>query len=288
MHQHMSRFLVQGFRPTSTPLKLWLLGLIGLGAICSLLFPSNTLAAPTAEWTTPWNVTLGSKSALGNAIARNARAFGASSTADGQIKDLGSSGEALSGTGADAKSMSSVSASISPASASMASTSVSFNRSFSLNGSPAGWDLSFNGVLTGDLSATGRPDRPEASAIANAGISGAGPLSSPSVNILNESLQASLTNSLDSFAPVSNNFSATGFVGDGTYDVSGSLTTSASVQGLLQLFTTGSAAADFFNSFTVSVDATPVPETISLVGAFAIVGFCGYIWFRRSRALRCS
>jgi hypothetical protein len=175
----------------------------------------------------------------------------------------------------------------------MASTSVSFNRSFSLNGSPAGWDLSFNGVLTGDLSTTGRPLNPEASAIANAGISGAGPLSSPSVNILKESLQASLTNSLDSFAPVSNHFSATGVVGDGTYDVSGSLTTSASVLGLLNPFTTGSAAADFFNSFTVSVNATPetpgpVPETINLVGAFAVVGFCGYIWFRRSRALRCS
>jgi hypothetical protein len=147
--------------------------------------------------------------------------------------------------------------------------------------------------LTGDLSTTGRPLSPEASAIGNAGISGAGPLFSPSVNILKESLQASLTDSLDSFAPVSNHFSATGVVGDGTYDVSGSLTTSASVLGLLNPFTTGSAAADFFNSFTVSVNATPetpgpVPETINLVGAFAIVGFCGYIWFRRSRALRCS
>jgi hypothetical protein len=59
--------------------------------------------------------------------------------------------------------------------------------------------------------------------------------------------------------------------------------------GLLNPFTTGSAAADSFShSFTVSVNASPVPETINLVGAFAIVGFCGYIWFRRSRALRCS
>ena len=281
MHQHTSRFLVQGFRPTSTLLKLWLLGLIGFGAICSLLFPSNILAAPTAEWTTPWIFTLGPSTATGN--ASNAQDFG----------NIGSSGEALPGTGADAKSMSSVSSSISPAFASKASTSVSFNRSFSLNGSPGGWDLSFNGVLTGDLSATGRPRNPEASAIANAGISGERPLSSPSVNILKESLQANLKDSLDSFAPVSNHFSATGVVGDGTYDVSGSLTTSASVLGLLNPFTTGSAAADFFNSFTVSVNATPetpapVPETINLVGAFAVIGFCGYIWFRRSRALRCN
>jgi len=281
MHQHTSRFLVQGFRTTSTPLKLWLLGLIGLGAICSLLFPSNTLAAPTAEWTTPWIFTLGPSTGIGN--ANNVEDFG----------NIGSSGEALPGTGADAKSVSSVSSSVSPLLVSKASTSVSFNRSFSLNGSPGGWDLFFNGVLTGDLSASGRPLNPEASAIANAGISGAGPLSPPSVNILKESLQASLKDSLDSFAPVSNHFSATGVVGDGTYDVSGSLMTSASVLGLLNPFTTGSAAADFFDSFTVSVNATPetpspVPETINLVGAFAIVGFCGYIWFRRSRALRCS
>ena len=284
MHQRTSRFLVQGFRPTSTPLKLWLLGLIGLGAICSLLFPSNTLAAPTAEWTTPWIFALGPSTAI-------ATGNGATATNTEDFGNIGSSGEALPGTGADAKSMSSASVSTFPASVAMASTSVSFNRSFSLNGSPGGWDLSFNGVLTGDLSTTGRPLNPEASAIANAGISGAGSLSSPSVNILNESLQASLKDSLDSLAPVSNHFSATGLVGDGTYDVSGSLTTSASVMGLLNTFTTGSAAADFFNSFTVSVNATPetpVPETINLVGAFAIVGFCGYIWSRRSRALRCS
>jgi hypothetical protein len=278
MHQHTSRFLVQGFHPTSTPLKLWLLGLIGLGAICSLLFPSNTLAVPTAEWTTPWIFALGPSTATPPGNASNAEDFG----------NIGSSGEALPGTGADAKSMSSVSTSIFHA---MASTSVSFNRSFSLNGSPGGWDLSFNGALTGELSVTGQPMSPEASAIANAGISGAGPLFSPSINILQERLQPSL-NSLGS-APVSNHFSATGVVGDGTYDVSGSLMTSAFADPFHPFTTTASAAANFFNSFTVSVNAAPktpgpVPETINLIGAFAIVGFCGYIWFRRSRALRCS
>jgi hypothetical protein len=79
---------------------------------------------------------------------------------------------------------------------------------------------------------------------------------------------------------------AESFRHDGFYEVDGSLFTGAGVG--RSSSSKGSAVADFFCSFSVGVVATPVPETINVVGAFAVAGFCGYIWFRRSRALRCS
>lgn len=283
MHQHTSGFLTQRFRRMGTPLKPWLLGIIGFRVICWLFFPVNMLAGPTAEWTTPWNVTLENKSEFGN--ASDTRAFGDTSTTDGQINNIGSSGETLPGTPAVAKSMSSVSSAV--FFASLASTSVIFNRTFSLDGSPHGWLLSIEGEVTGKLSAINASLNPRASLMANAAITGQGGSNVGGISI-----------PLTVVAPVSETISRSDFNSfagdlfpDGIYNVSGSLVTSASVDNSLLL--SGGAVADFFDSFTVSVganpvSASPVPETINLIGGFAVVGFCGYIWFRRSRALRCS
>jgi hypothetical protein len=251
-----------------TPLKLWLLGLIGSSAISSLLFPENTLASPTAEWTSPWSFV--ASPVTGSGDASNAANFG----------NTGFSGQALPGTKAFAGSKSSVNAAfLTP---SFASIQVEFNRSFELEGSPSGWSVSLDGTLDGTLSATTRSLNPEARVNALAAISGASIAFDQSVN-------ASTTD--PEIIHFSMGKSDESVLQDGDYQVLGSLLTHASVDG--SSFSIGSAVADFFSSFSVDVNATPetpppVPETINLVGAFAVVGFGGYIWFRRSRALRCS
>jgi hypothetical protein len=150
--------------------RVRLLGIIGFGIISSLIFAANILAAPTATWTTPWNVALGLETAVGS--ASNMRAFGASSTADGQIGNTGSAGEALSGTGALAKSISVVFFDFfgEQFESSEASAEVDFSRSFSLKGSAGGWNLSLTGFLNGDLIAANRYAGPTASVSARAQI----------------------------------------------------------------------------------------------------------------------
>jgi hypothetical protein len=275
MHRHNSGFLVQRFR---------LLGLFGIGVIWSLIFTANILASPTATWTTPWNVTLGLETAVGS--ASNMRAFGASSTADGQIGNTGSAGEALSGTGALAKSTSLVFFDFfgEQFASSEASTEVDFSRSFSLKDSAGGWSLSLTGLLNGDLVAGNRYAGPSASVSARAQIG------APSQGFfLSDSVSPSPGIDPDeetTFAPGS----FEGFFRDGIYTVTGALSTSAFV-GNNTPSEPGFGLANFFDSnpssgFSVRLNASPVPETINLVGAFAVFGFCGYIWFRRSRALR--
>jgi hypothetical protein len=207
------------------------------------------------------------------------------------LDDTGFAGQKLSGTAAVAKSFSTVSSgSIFP---SEAFTEVDFKRSFSLDGSPGGWVVSLDGVLDGTLSVGGLSRNPEARVVALASISG-----------LNQTVAGISFEQTLNTSTINDGFFLEGVVihhsdersfPDGNYDVGGALNTDASVNGSFS--SPGGATADFFNTehgspfeagFTVSVNATPVPETINLVGAFAVVGFCGYIWFRRSRALRCS
>jgi hypothetical protein len=92
---------------------------------------------PIAQWITPWTVTLDTEFHNGNAAT--IRLFGASSTANGDVKDLGGAPERLPGTPAVAGSSASVTTSI--FNDSQAITGVNFDRKFSLSGSPTGWNV---------------------------------------------------------------------------------------------------------------------------------------------------
>ena len=168
-----------------------------------------------------------------------------------------------------------------------ASAEVDFSRSFSLQGSPEGWSLSLTGFLNGDLQAFNHYQDSTASVSARAQID------VPSQGFLiSDSVTAEFPGSGDD--PESKTISAPGsfegFFRDGIYTVTGALSTSAFVAD--NGFMPGAGAiANFFDSnpssgFSVRLDAAPVPETINLFGAFAVLGFCTYIWFRRRRALR--
>jgi hypothetical protein len=285
MHQHTSGFLVQRVR---------LLRIIGFCVIWSLIFTANLLATPTATWTTPWTVDLGSRSATG-LLASNAQAFGPASTTDGAINDIGFAGEALSGTDAVAKSMSSAFQGIlidgSFTGGAEASAEVDFSRSFSLQGSPDGWSLSLTGFLNGNLFAQNHYQDSTAS------VSARGQIDVPRQGfLLSDSVTAEFPEGVIENDPASKTVSAPGsfegFFRDGIYTVTGALSTSAFV-GDTDFMPGAGAIANFFDAnpssgFSVRLNASPVPETINVFGAFAVFVFCGYIWFHRSRALRCS
>ena len=142
MDQHTSGFVGREFRSARKPSKLWLLGLVGSAARWfAIVSGEDSLATPTATWDNPWSFTLGSEIARGN--ASNSRGFGSI----GSIFD-----EALPGTDAVAKSESSVTSDF-LVDVRVASTSVDFERSFDLQGSPNGWSVSLFGTLDGTLSA---------------------------------------------------------------------------------------------------------------------------------------
>jgi len=267
MDQQTSGFVIREFRSARKPSKLWLLGLVGSAGIGLLLFPAKTLATPTATWDTPWSFTLGSEIARGN--ASNSRGFGS----------IGSFGEALPGTDAVAKSESSVTSASSRGS--LASTSVDFERSFDLQGSPNGWSVSLFGTLDGTLSAANRSLNPRARVTASAALSGGDSISFARTINANRTDPENISFSISKIDKA--------FLGNGDYEVRGSLITRAAVGP--SFFSSGSALSDFFNSFSVGVDAkpvtvSPVPETINPVGVLAAVGLCGCIWLRRRRALR--
>jgi hypothetical protein len=277
MHQHSSGLFVQRFRPASTPLKPWLLGILGFSVACSLIFPARmlaapTAAAPTAKWTNPWKFT-----PIVTGIAGVDRGVGINQWRSG---GLGAANEVLPGTDALIQAESAVVSSSNYSS--FASILVNFERPFRLSDSPRGWDTKLTLSLNGRLVASSKPmalnSMAEAQAHAKVG----------------ETLKVDFFKNVDVISPrpeelVKGADHSETVLQDGTYTVTGTFLTKVSEALAFTSEVRPAAIADFSHSFSVGVTANPVvPENINLVGAFAVLGFCGLIWFRRSRALPCS
>ena len=219
--------------------------------------PHDADAVPSFTWEGPWNVTLlptFNHDPTGIS-SRDARAFGASATMDGQIFD----------TTADIATARSTAGS-------NGNTGVMFSRQISLSGSPQGWNVSLGGLLNGFLGAGGLAT---ATVMATAGIS-------PFLGVeFNRHVDFSGSN-FQSFSLLNLAETHTAFVSDGLYVVSGSLvtiTTPASPS--------GGGTSDFFFShpqqapvpgFQVSVSVSPIPEPSTLLLlATGLAGLkCGY------------
>lgn len=229
-------------------MKLSRLPILGL-ALNLLILPANSIADtidPTAKWLGPWSPTLNpivTSSGLG-ADAGAFRSFGAL----GDAEDLsGTSARAFSRAMADSATFGSASA----------STGVAFNRSFQLSGSPGGWDVTLSGRLVGLLFAAS-PTAPSATVSAGAQIIG-GPSLTWGPTTIAPDRQRNIDDAMVGHALLS----------DGTYTVTGFLITSASVGSTGNPLSTGGARADFASQdadgFFVGVDATPVPESSSIL-----------------------
>ncbi len=141
-----------------------LLRLVTLTFIALVILVPPAEAVPSFTWTEPWEVTLlpkicGGPSALCESFV--GRAFGASATVDGQIRDTTVDvAVAKSQWGAGN-------------SASIGSTSVQFSRTFLLSDSSQGWNVNLSGLLNGMLTAAGNSwfGAPRASVQADATIS---------------------------------------------------------------------------------------------------------------------
>ncbi len=239
---------------------------IGLAAVWLLPAAQPGRAAAIAAWVTPWSVTLDGKIEAGNASDR--RSFGGG--ADGTITNVGGFGEFLPGTGALASSESLVSTAY--FSDSNAQTDVTFTRDFTLSGSPTGWNVTLNSMLAGMLSAAGASYNPKAIVTAYALIVGQPAFLEP----YGFSIDTACTTCPDpNSQTISVPQSKTRLLPDGTYEVKGLLLTSAQIdEGIFA----GSAASKFFDTFTVSVTATPAdaPEPGTLaslaLGAALVAG----------------
>lgn len=225
-----------------------LLGSLGL-FVSFLLFPTILNADtidPTAKWLGPWVYTP-------NPIVKDA-GLGADSAA---FRGNGAAGDAEDLSGTSASVFSRASADSAFFGGASASTGINFTRSFQLSGSPGGWDVTLSGRLVGLLFAAS-PTAPSATVAATAKIAG-GP---------------SLTWGPTTIAPdrqrnIDDAMTGTALLADGTYVVTGSLTTDAKVDATFPIpFTSGGARADFAtqagDGLFVGVDATPVPEPANL------------------------
>jgi hypothetical protein len=200
--------------------------------------------------------------------------FGASSTANGDVKDLGGAPERLPGTPAVAGSSASVTTSI--FNDSQAITGVNFDRKFSLSGSPTGWNVQLRGALVGNLIANKATLHSKATVDALFRLD----TGDPRTNI-----PLVWSFSIDGVAgntslPITIPMNKMTMLPDGVYPVTGFLLTTAFID---RSFSTGAASSEFAAvgvvggpgielladgdefSFTVSAAATPVPEPGSLV-----------------------
>ena len=211
-----------------------------------------------------WDVTLDMNADKGTSSKR--RAFGASATMDGQILDTGADiavarAEALASTDVTGAGNSSFIA------------RVDFDRSFQVSGSPAGWNITLQEVLSGSLATLDPQMFSFASVRATAFINGTDvndmPVDGPSL-VFDE---MNNNNVPDILFPVLNQ---TRTLPDGKYTITGSLMT----KGLVFLDPlAGSAQSKFFDGgLAVSLVASPIPEPPSwllvLTGGFALLAVC--------------
>lgn len=210
-----------------------------------LSVPQKIYADPVAQWLGPWSPTL-------NPITANIN-FGGDASAFRSFGDLGDA-ETLPDTAGSAFSRASADSSL--LGGGSASTGVAFNRAFQLSGSPEGWDVTLSARLVGLLFAA-TPTAPSATVTSGAQIVGG-----PSVLFGPTSVTPGFQRSIDDAK------TAPTVLADGTYAVTGFLTTAASVSASLNPFAVGSAKSDFASrsgdGFFVGVDAVPVPESSTL------------------------
>lgn len=230
----------------STPLK------VGVGSAllaCSFLLGSD-LTAPQArgalisQWTEPWQVTLPSP-ILGGSSAAASRAFGASSTADGQINDRGAAGDSLPDTDAVAKAKASVGSSV--IALQTATAEVDFARHFLLSGSPTGWYVTISLDVAGTLKSGDTTSAATIQALFE--IVGVGGVP------FGKSVSGEGGNLTVAQGP-----QMTFILPDGTYNAHGTLLVTAQNDDLL-----GSASSNFFDTVVGRVTATAVPEPSSLI-----------------------
>ena len=225
-----------------------------IGMIFSLVlaFPTSGAATPI-DWQGQWNVQLDQNQVMG--VGTKQRAFGVSATLDGQSVDLMAD---IALARAEAVVL---------AADSFAAASVDFERFFRLSGSPNGWLVGLQGVLTGSLFIVTDPGMlGEANIIGKADIfDNNGNPAGLSVGITKTRQALGLT----AFTLDLSRDSAV--LDDGNYSIKGRLK-AAAVSDLPPRGQSPPVIAQslFFNGgWEVSISATPVPEpsTPLLIGA---------------------
>jgi hypothetical protein len=203
-------------------------------------------------WQTPWEVSFATNAPYGGGETRVA--FGAAATTDGQITDVGQAGDQ-----GPARATARALAYAGPET--LVAADVLFERTFQLSDSPAGWQLSLEGFLTGVLS--GYAGFIEDQGYAN--VSGAIRVDAGTVGGVGEPvLSLHLADDVLVFADtsveksVSQAVTAEGLVFDGTYTVSGVLHTEA-YSGWATRSAYGTAQSSFFDppGLLVNLDAIP-------------------------------
>ena len=160
--------------------------------------------------------------------------------------------------------------------------SVSFTRQFTLQGSPAGWQVDLTGVLNGSLASAGaRSDFDSAAVRARAAIT-------PDLSINFSDSISSPTSEIQRRL-ISETLHDTGHLPDGTYQVQGLLATGADVGNPAASFATFAHFGGGLNpgaGFAVSLTASPspIPEPSALL--LIATGLLGLVAAARARFLK--
>jgi len=224
--------------------------------LVSLSTVSVLQAGPVAMWTSPWEpnfiiVGTAETDKSGTTAMYDKANFGKSATADLQTFDLGTAGEKLPGTSAFARALATATT-IAPQDVTFGQGFVDFRRSFSLQGSPNGWNVTLSGFISGTFfNSSLFSANPSAEVRVSATIVGA---------LFNGQIRFTFLSDMTNFVSTgSERGSGLGALPNGDYDVFGELSAIASTaQGTL--LNQGSAVADFYRGsggLTVTLTATP-------------------------------
>ena len=231
-----------------------------LGGISAL---SNVAhASPSFNWIGPWTVSFPPQQCgLHNSVCNfGVNAFGASATQDHQVTDV---------TADTAVGKSSYVASDF---ASSGTGGLTFSRSFILNDSPAGWNLTLQGNLDGTLLAGGTADGNLRSSVrvdANARI-----ISTP-LNLQWSEARSTPPVAPNPFIPIHQAKDISGLLSDGLYTVAGSLQTQGVGEGTV-------GGSNFFPGLVVSLNASPIPVPEPATFLLVLSGLASISFFRGS------